>query len=150
MSGYSSLRGLADFMARHQQSIAELFGLNQAKLPKYSTIRRMTREVDSQRVSQVFHRWAQQDALPPEAAMAVDGKALGSTLHDCYGKHQDFVTVVSACLQQYGWVVAQESVHNSEESEIVSVRRLIEHLEVNGAWYTLDALHCQKNRSCHC
>lgn len=150
MSGYSSLRGLADFMARHQQSIAELFGLESVKLPKYSTIRRMSEEVDGSYVSAVFHHWAQQDGLPPEAAMAIDGKALSSTVQDCHGKHQDFVSVVSACVQQYGWVIAQKSFHTSEQCEIVNVRQLIEQLDVKGAWYTLDALHCQKNSRHHC
>lgn len=83
-------------------------------------------------------------------AMAMDGKALDSTVQDCHGAHQDFVTVVSACVQQHGWVMAQESFHNGEQSEIVVVRQLIEHLDIKGAWYTLDALHCQKNSRNHC
>jgi hypothetical protein len=35
MSGYSSLRGLADFMERHQSEVPDYFQLSKAKLPSY-------------------------------------------------------------------------------------------------------------------
>lgn len=40
--------------------------------------------------------------------------------------------------------MAQMSFHNGESSEIESVRRLLEKLDVTGVWFTLDALHTQK------
>jgi len=43
MSGYSSLRGLEDFMQRHQQEVVELFGLTKAKLPLVVTPQFQTR-----------------------------------------------------------------------------------------------------------
>lgn len=146
MSGYSSLRGLEDFMQRHQQEVVELFGLTKAKLPRYSTLRDMTQHVDALQVTEVFLQWARQ-ALPVEAGQVVsfDGKALVSTLQDCYGSQQDFVTVVSACVQQWDWVIGQLSFHNGESSEITSVRQLLKQLDVEGVWVTLDALHTQKN-----
>ena len=48
MSGYTSLRGLADFMQRHQQAVGEYFGLTKKELPKYSTIRRCIKSRDRQ------------------------------------------------------------------------------------------------------
>lgn len=145
MSGYSSLRGLADFMKRHQQAVADHFGLEKAELPKYSSIRRMMQQVDPEQVVRVFQQWAQSEALPPGKAIAIDGKALASTVREHDTAKQDFVSVVSACLQEYGWVIGQVSFHNSETSEIEKVRQLLKHLDVKGAWFTLDALHCQKN-----
>lgn len=147
MSGYTSLRGLADFMKRHQSEVVELFGVEKASLPKYSTIRRMTHYVDGNKIAEIFATWAQQ-ACPVESgeAIAIDGKALVST-----GKHwsdpgQDFVNVVSACVHSQGWVIAQESFHTGDGSEIVTVRNLLETLDVTGVWFTLDALHAQKKR----
>ena len=147
MSGYSSLRGLEDFMKRHQQEAAELFGLAKAKLPSYSTLRDMAEHVDAHQVAQMFLMWAKQ-ALPVEAGevVSVDGKALASTLNDCWGTQQDFVSVVSACVQQHDWVIGQFSFHNGKGSEITSVRQLLQQLDVKGVWVTLDALHTQKNR----
>jgi hypothetical protein len=83
MSGYSSLRGLADFMQRHQQEVAEYFGLNKAKLPSYSTLREMTESVDGTAVAGIFQAWAKA-STPVEVgqAVAIDGKALGSTVRD--------------------------------------------------------------------
>lgn len=146
MSGYTSLRGLADFMKRHQSEVVDLFGVEKAALPKYSTIRRMAHYVNGHKVAEIFECWAKQ-ACPVVAgeAIAIDGKALVST-----GKHwseaaQDFVNVVSACVHSQGWVIAQETFHTGDSSEIVSVRQLLEKLDVTGVWFTLDALHAQKN-----
>ncbi len=146
MSGYSSLRGLEDFMQRHQQEVVELFGLAKAKLPSYSTLRDMAMRVDALKVAEIFMEWANQ-ALPVEtgAVISLDGKALASTLKDCCGAQQDFVTVVSACVQQWDVVIGQISFHNGESSEIASVRQLLQQLDVKGVWVTLDALHTQKN-----
>jgi predicted transposase YbfD/YdcC len=43
------------------------------------------------------------------------------------------------------WVIGQISFHNGQSSEITSVRQLLQQLDVQGAWVTLDALHTQKN-----
>lgn len=146
MSGYSSLRGLADFMKRHQQEVADYFGLSKAKLPSYSTIREMMQSVDSAAVADAFQVWVQAGA-PVEAGevVSMDGKALGSTVEDCHGQQQDFVMVVSACVQSWAGVVGQLSFQNGKASEIGAVRALLEQLNLKGVWVTLDALHCQKN-----
>jgi DDE_Tnp_1-associated len=132
MSGYSSLRGLEDFMKRHQHEAAELFGLTKAKLPSYSSLRDMAQHVDALKVAEVFLVWAKQ-AVPIEIGQVVslDGKALASTLKDCYGAEQDFVTVVSACVQQWDGVIGQTSFNNGESSEIASVRQLLEQLDLS-------------------
>lgn len=85
MSGYSSLRGLADFMARHQSDVAEYLQLSKAKLPAYSTIREMAQKVDATEVARVFQEWVKATvSLPEGEAVAIDGKALGSTVADLY------------------------------------------------------------------
>lgn len=149
MSGYTSLRGLADFMQRHQQEVAELFNLSQARLPSYSTLHDMAQHVDVFALTEVFLLWAKQ-ALPlqPGQVLSLDGKALASTLKDTHGAQQDFVSVVSACVQQCDWVIGQLSFHNGQSSEITSVRQLLQQLDATGVWVTLDALHTQKNGFC--
>jgi hypothetical protein len=75
MSGYSSLRGLADFMHRHQQEVAERFGLSKAKLLSDSTLREMSQSVDITAVIAVFQAWAKAAApVEVEPAIAIDGK----------------------------------------------------------------------------
>lgn len=146
MSGYSSLRGWADFMQRHSPEVAARFGLSKAQLPSYSTLHEMSQHVNPQQVAQAFHQWVHQVA-PVEVGQAVslDGKALASTLQDCYGQGQSFVSVVSACVQEWDGVIGQLSFDNGKTSEIVSVRQLLAQLDLKGVWITLDALHAQKN-----
>jgi hypothetical protein len=147
MSGYSSIRGLEDFMKRHQKEAAQLFGLTKAKLPSYSTLRDMTQHVDGFKVAEIFLAWAKR-AVPLEAGQVVfiDGKALASTVQDCHGQQQDFVSVVSACVQQWDGVIGQRSFHNAQEGKITTtVRQLLQQLDLHGMWVTLDALHTQKN-----
>lgn len=151
MSGYTSLRGMSDFMERHYRHVMALFGVEAQSAPKYSTVRRMSQWVDGTAVTQCFERWAQRHgALQGVRGIAFDGKALGSTVEDCHGQHQDYVTVVSACVHDYGWVAAQDSFTTQADNEIAVVRRLLAHLDVQGAWFTLDALHCQKNTHGDC
>lgn len=151
MSGYSSLRGLADFMARHQGEVAAYFGLSKPKLPSYSTLREMALHVDGAAVAEAFQHWAARTApVAAGAAVAVDGKALGSTVEDCFGSQQDFVMVVSACVQSWAGVIGQVSFQNGKTSEIGAVRTLLQQLDLKGVWFTLDALHCQKNTEANC
>lgn len=147
MSGYTSLRALADFMERHQQEVCEYFGLAKVELPSYPTLRRMVQHVDATAVAAVFQDWAKANArVEVGAAVALDGKALGSTVQDCYGSKQDFVVVVSACVQSWAGVIGQTSFHNGKSSEIGAVRQLLTQLDLQGVWVTLDALHCQKKQ----
>jgi hypothetical protein len=146
MSGYTSLRGLADFMLRHQPEVTEHFGLETAKLPRYSTIREMSQHVDVAYVVAIFMAWAATHPIPEGAGIALDGKALGSTVQDCYGSAQNFVSVVSACVHGRADVMGQISFENGKTSEIGAVRDLLQQLDVVGVWFTMDALHCQKKR----
>ena len=60
MSGYSSLRGWADFMESHSSAtLCRAMALEQAS-GKDSTLRRMAREVGDSDVSDIFHHWVQQ------------------------------------------------------------------------------------------
>lgn len=106
----------------------------------------MAAHVDGVKVAEVFLAWAKQSVpLAAGDVVSLDGKALASTVKDCYGKQQDFVTVVSACVQQWDGVIGQACFHNGESSEITSVRQLLRQLDIQGVWVTLDALHTQKN-----
>jgi hypothetical protein len=111
----------------------------------------MTQSVDGTAVAAVFQAWAKA-ATPVEVgqAVALDGKALGSTVQDCYGTQQDFVTVVSACVQASASVIGQLSFPNGKSSELGAVRALLQQLDLKGVWVTLDALHCQKNGGANC
>ena len=65
----------------------------------------MSQNIDGHKVAQIFQAWAQRTyPVDSGAAVALDGKALASTVEDCHGHQQDYVTVVSACVQECGWM----------------------------------------------
>ena len=83
--------------------------------------------------------------IPEGTGLALDGKALGSTVQDCYGSAQNFVSVVSAYVHGRADVMGQISFENGKTSEIGAVRDLLQPLDGLGVGFTMDALHCQKN-----
>ncbi|MBW4691363.1 MAG: transposase family protein [Lyngbya sp. HA4199-MV5] len=108
MSGYSSFRGLEDFMQRHAAEVAARFGCSKAQLPRYSTLRDRAQPVEGEAVARILQPWANLSlAVQPEEALAMDGKALASTVSDAQGEHQAFVSVVRACVQGHACVVGQ-------------------------------------------
>jgi len=92
-----------------------------------------------------FRDWAKQVfSVPACEWIAIDGKALASTVQNISSPSQDFVNVVSAGVQSCGFVISQVQFLHGTSSEITSVRELLNQLDVKGAWFTLDALHAQK------
>jgi len=79
--------------------------------------------------------------------MAVDGKALASTVTDYETSYQNFVSLVSVFSHKRGQVLKTAKFENQKSSEIPTVRTLIEALDLQGVIITLDALHCQKKPS---
>jgi DDE_Tnp_1-associated len=144
MSGYSSLRGLAEFTGRHQSEVAEYLGLAPTKSASYSTLQKMAHRVNSAALTAVFLTWASRHEVAAGTAVGVDGKALESTVINGQGAGQNFVMVVHACVHQRGDVIGQCSFENGKSSEIGAVRELLKQLDLKGVWFTLDALHCQK------
>lgn len=148
MSGYPGYRGLSRFMQRHQNHLAERFGLPRAHLPSYSTIRRLLLEIDFHAVAQALNHWAKQAGLVGAGDdCAMDGKSLKNTLTDPFSAEQNFVNVVSMFQLEHGTVVGQSVFENGEHSEIQAVYELLEQLQLTGVTVSLDALHAQKNGS---
>jgi DDE_Tnp_1-associated len=58
MSGYWGYRGLGRFVERHRRQLIEILDIPQARVPSYSTIRRVMMNLDYQAVTQVFNDWA--------------------------------------------------------------------------------------------
>lgn len=145
MSGYRGYRGLSRFMERHQAHLAHRLGLPHAKLPTYSTIRRLLMAIDFNAVADAFNHWAQASQLVQFADhCAIDGKALASTVTDADNPQQDFVNLVSVFQLESGMVVGQAAFNNHHQSEIEGVYQLLEKLQLSGVTLSLDALHAQK------
>jgi hypothetical protein len=148
MSGYWGYRGLGRFIERHRRQLIEILNIPQARVPSYSTLRRVMMQLDYQALTQVFNDWASQYThTRPSQWAALDGKSLKNTVSDCYGREQNFVTMVSAFSHHRGEILGLKVMENKQQSEIVVVQNLLELLDLSGVVFTMDALHCQKKLS---
>jgi len=111
------------------------------------TIRDVVQRIDFDKLSKSFNQWAEQYVpMCKGDTKSIDGKAIGGTVSDCSNSYQNFTSLVSVFASQRGIVLSCSKIENKKESEIPTVRQLIETLDVKGEIFTLDALHCQKKQ----
>ena len=137
-----------DSCHRHRRQLIDALKIPGARVPSYSTIRRVMMQIDYQELTQVFNEWASQYTRNSQGQwIAIDGKSLKNTVHDCYGKQQNFVMMVSAFTHERGEILGIKVMENKQQSEIVAVQDLLKLLDLKGVVFTMDALHCQKKLS---
>lgn len=147
MSGYWGYRQLGRFVERHRRSLIQLLQIPKARVPSYSTLRRVMLVLDYHEVQKVFNQWSQKySIIPQHEFVSMDGKSLKNTVTNYDNAQQNFINCVSAFSHQRGLVLGVQVMENQKESEINVVRNLIELLDLKGVVFTFDALHCQKKR----
>lgn len=148
MSGRCRYREIAAFAKANQKALLRFFHLRKRKrLPSHVTVREILKGVDFDHVLAAFNVWAAQYvSIEPKEWMAMDGKALASTVTDYETSYQNFVSLVSVFSHKRGQVLRTAKLENQKRSEIPTVRDLIEALDLHGVVFSLDALHCQKKR----
>lgn len=145
MSGYFGYRGIGDFIARNRKSLLNTFKPKKGRLPTFATIRRIMLALDFEELTKVFHEWSQgYVSIETSDWLAIDGKAICGTLSNKNTSMQSFVSLVSVYSTRTRSVIAASKIPSSKVSEIPTVRELIKQLDIEGAVFTIDALHCQK------
>lgn len=152
LSGHYGYREIARFLKANQQQIVELLALSRNRVPSHVTIRTVLMHLDFDMLNERFQEWASDHFKPePGAWIAIDAKAIRSTVSDYDSQYQDFISLVSAFAQQQGVVLALARYHNRQRSEIEVAQEVVsvlaESLGLSGAVMTLDALHCKKQPS---
>jgi hypothetical protein len=148
MSGRCRYREIAAFAKANHKELLKFFRLKRKRLASHVTFREVIKGVDFDRVSIAFNQWASQYVmLEPHEWMAVDGKALASTVTAYDSSYQNFVSLVSVFSHKRGQVLQVATLENQKRSEIPAVQGLIEALDLQGVVFSLDALHCQKKPS---
>jgi hypothetical protein len=146
MSGYSGYRAIGRFLKRNEPDFRRSFGAHHG-VPCYVTIRDVLQNIDFEKFSAAFNRWALQYVpMCKGESKAIDGKAIGCTTTHRHDAYQNFVSLVSVFASQRGIVLCCSKIENKKESETPKVQELIKALDVQGELFTLDALHCQKKR----
>lgn len=147
MSGYHGYRSIGDFISRNRSDLLAYFKPDKSRLPSFYTVRRVIQDLDFNRLSAGFYKWACQHMdLSENEWIHIDGKAIKGTMSDYAMEKQRFINLVSLYNSRKQLVIGNALVDNSKQSEIPVVQQLIASLGLSGATFTLDALHCQKKR----
>jgi DDE_Tnp_1-associated len=145
MNGYVGYRAWGDFVKRHSLVLIQTFKLQKHGVPSYSTIRRVAVGVDFDKFACIFNNWAKQYVNLEESEWCgIDGKSIKGTVKNYEKSYQNFVSIVSVFASERGLVVSMDKLENKQESEITTVQNLIAALDIQGAVFSLDSLHCQK------
>jgi hypothetical protein len=148
VGGANSYRQMHEFIRIHRQSLNAAFGLELRYAPSYTGLRLILHGVDPGALESAFRRHASTLAEPPATeglrAIAVDGKTLrGSFDAFCDRKAAHMMTA----LRHADQIVLAHVMVAEKSNEIPTAPELIEALGVTDRLFTLDAEHCQKNRS---
>lgn len=146
MSGFNGFRPTGDFIAKHKQELLKLFKPKNDRLPSFQTIARILENIDFDKLTNIFQRWASSRVVIKKSEwFSLDGKAIGGTVKNPHSHHQQFTSLVSVFASKQKQVLATGKVELGKKSEIETVKRLIKMLDLKGAIFSLDALHCQKD-----
>lgn len=149
MSGRCKYREIAAFGKANQKELLRFLHLEKRKcLPSHVTIREVLKKINFDAVLTAFNNWAKQYITIEEKEwMAIDGKAMASTVTDYSASYQNFISLVSVFSHKRGQVLMAAKLENNKCSEISTVQELIETLDMTGVVFSFDALHCQKKLS---
>jgi len=144
LSGHQSIKGLARFAQSNELELVEQLALKHG-VPKYNTFRTLLQHLDANVLASSFSNWVSgYHSDWSDEFIALDGKAVKSTVSGGQSSFQNFVSVVSAFGHTSGLVYGMESYENGKSAEAQSLRDLIEQLGLKDKVFTMDALHAQK------
>ncbi|MEM6286202.1 MAG: ISAs1 family transposase [Bacteroidota bacterium] len=150
LSGHHGYRPIGRFLRHNADDLRKHLDFGRHALPSHVTVRAVLQALDFEALSAAFSAWAA-ERLPEGEVLAVDAKAVRSTVSDSDSAAQDFVALVSAYGVRSGLVVAAARYDNGTTSEVHAAQELIADLaralDLSGTTVTLDAIHAVKKRS---
>ena len=150
LSGHHGYRPTERFIRDNADALRRLLDWPRQAMPSNVSLRAILQAVDFDALASAFRAWAT-ERMPNGEVLAVDAKAVRSTVTGHDGHEQDFVALVSAYGVRSGIVVTATRYHNGQTSEVAAAQDLIADLasalDLTGVTVTLDALHAVKKRS---
>lgn len=146
MGGAKGFRDIDRFLRNNIDDLKQYLTWERDATPSHEKIRTFIASLDFEQVNRAFCLWVNEHADVKQGDwVALDGKAMRSTLQDVHTPFQHFASMVSAFTHERNLVIDQQSyTQNKEQHEHGIVMQIIERLENKGLILTLDALHCQK------
>ena len=145
-SGYWGYRPAAEFAERYGTEVCEILSIPvPAKMPSYSTFRRVMIGLDFHQFAALFNRWASAYVdIEPGEWLASDGKGIRGSVTNYNNSEQDFIGLVSLFSQKRGEVICALPMRNKQTGEEQVVRQMLAALNLRGAGVSTDALHTKK------
>jgi DDE_Tnp_1-associated len=145
MSGRTGYSAMETFAKRHQAELRASLELPDHPMPSDTTFRRVLLHVRWESLTQAFNAWMQ-ECCPDHQGhqLASDGKRIKASVKNYSQSDQDFVSLVSLFSVQLGVVLGLAAMQNGSQSEIMIFRQLLGMIHIEGACFSLDALHTQK------
>lgn len=150
MSGHYGYRPTERFIHDNADDLRQLLEWPRRAMPSNVTLRAVLQALDFEALAAAFRAWAA-ERLPEGEVLAVDAKAIRSTVSDHDSARQDFVALVSAYGVHSGIIAGAVRYRHKRTSEVAATQNLIADLasalDLRGTTVTLDALHAVKKRS---
>jgi len=151
-AGCRGFLAIGDWLSAYRDELLEAFAPPKARLPSYSTIRRVLLTIDEAAYSACLARFFQVEPRPGEM-LAVDGKTLRGSYqlesnHPNSESHPAIV-LVTVYLVERGLILEPFEVQR-KSNEIKVFPELIQDLARQGIVFAFDAINTQKNLSADC
>lgn len=145
LAGQDHLHGIAQWVNRRADLLADFFGLAQPQAPHETTYSRILgKALPLDEFEHVLHDFfARQPQAGQSVHIILDGKTIRGTIP---AGHRHGVHLLAAYLPQEGWVLCQVEV-GRKENEIPAAARLLKTLDLRGKIITGDALLAQRDLS---
>jgi len=144
MSGHFGINSISRFIKNNEDFFITRYNL-QHGVPSLATVFNILKQLPYEQLNESLSKWMKQYVEDhSDLWVAIDGKALCSTVTDHHGSKQNYKSIVSMFCGHKGVILSAKSIENKEAHEGQAARELIEQFEGKGMTFTLDALHCQK------
>lgn len=142
ISGEKGIRGFERFAKMSEPELVKALKLKHG-VPSYGTFHTLFENLDFANLNSVFMNWSKQ-YIPKIDHIAIDGKALKSTLKDGTSSSQSFIMLVNAFSVETKMVISQKSFNNGKAHEGKYVLKLLEKLDLSEKTISMDAGLCEK------
>ena len=142
ISGEKGLRGIERFSKMSEPELVKGLKLKHG-VPSYGTFHTLFENLNFEELNTAFMNWSKQ-YVPKNDQIAIDGKALKSTLKDGTSSSQTFIMLVNAFSVKTKLVVSQKSFNNGKANEGQHVLELLEKLDLSEKIISMDAGLCEK------
>lgn len=149
MSGRFGVNPVARFMEHNEDFFIVRYNLHRG-IPSQTMVHNFMKGLDFDELNMVLSSWmgeVMESQGKADQWLSIDGKSIKSTVSDHNSSKQNYLSLVSVFNNNMGLVISASKLENKKSNEGISVRELIEQLELKGVSFTLDALHCQKKLS---